>query len=201
MSVYVIIKQHKKVKMKKNVTNLQISGNIMKILSLTIMLAFIAPLMTNAQAGKANFAGNWIFNAEKSNIGQAPAQGQAGGQRGGFSGGNFVAKQETNLLTTERTRTGQDGTPQVTVMKYTLDGKESVNASGRGDSKSVATWSADGKTLTIVTARTINMNGESREVKTTEVWTLTNAKTLSIKTSRPGMGGETTTTTSVYELK
>jgi hypothetical protein len=46
------------------------------------------------------------------------------------------------------------------------------------------------------------MNGESRTMTTTQVWTLTDAKTLTIKNVRPGMnGGEPTTTTQVYELK
>lgn len=178
--------------MKKNVTKLQISGNLMKILSLTIMMAFIAPLMTNAQTGKANFAGTWTFNAEKST--QPPAGGQGGGMRMG--GGNFVATQEANLLTVVRTRTGQDGTATTTTMKYTLDGKESVNTSARGDSKSVAAWSADGKSLTIATTRTTN-NGE---MKTSEVWSLTAPKTLAITTTRQGQNGEVKTT-AVYEIK
>jgi hypothetical protein len=139
-------------KMKKNVTN--ISG-LIKILSLTIMLAFIASLTTNAQGGKANFAGTWTLNAEKSTPAPAPpAGGQGGGQgggRGGFGGGPFVATQEANLLSVSRTRNGQDGTPVTTVTKYTLDGKECVNTMGQNEAKSTATWSADGKSLTIVT--------------------------------------------------
>jgi len=181
--------------MKKNVTNL--SGNLMKILSLTIMLAFIAPLMTNAQSGKANFAGNWTFNAEKSTQPPAGGGGQGGGGgRGGFGGGNFVATQEANLLTVTRTRTGQDGTPTTTVSKYTLDGKESVNTTPRGESKSVATWSADGKSLTIATTASFNGN----EMKSSQVWTLSAPKTLSITTTRNGQNGEMKTT-QVYEIK
>lgn len=164
--------------------------NLLTILSLTIMLAFIAPLMTNAQAGKANFAGTWTFNAEKST--QPPAGGQGG--RGGL--GNFVAKQEANLLTVESTRTGQDGATTTTTEKYTLDGKESVNTNPRGESKSVATWSADGKSLTIVTTRSFNGN----EMKSSAVWTLSAPKTLTIVNTRQGQDGEVKTTR-VYEIK
>lgn len=178
--------------MKKNVSNF--SGNLMKILSLTIMLAFIAPLMTNAQ--KANFAGTWTYSAEKSTPPPA-AGGGGGGGRGGFGAGNFVATQDANLLTVSRTRTGQDGTPTTTVSKYTLDGKESVNTTARGESKSVATWSADGKSLTIVTTRDFNGN----VMKTTEVWTLTAPKALSIVTTRPSQDGGEVKTTAVYEIK
>src|SRR5512140_1541369 len=117
--------------MKKNV--------MLQILSYTVIFAFLClPMASNAQGSKANFAGTWAFNAEKSQMGQS--QGQGGGQRG-FGGGNFVAKQEANLLTVDRTRTGQDGQSTTTTSKYTLDGQVSVNTTGRGESKSTATWS------------------------------------------------------------
>jgi hypothetical protein len=159
---------------------------LLKVLSLTIMLAFIAPAMTNAQAGKVNFAGTWAMNAEKSTL----PQGGGGGQRMG--GGNFTVTQEANLLT--QSRTGQDGTARIT--KYTLDGKESVNTMGNGESKSTAIWSADGKTLTIATKT--NFNGNERT--STAVWSLIDAKTLSIVTTRQGQNGEVKSTM-VYDKK
>jgi hypothetical protein len=162
-------------------------SNLMRLLSLSLMLALIAPAMTNAQAGKANFAGNWVLNAEKST--QPQGGGGGGGQRGG---GSFVATQEANLLT--QTRTGQDGTVRVT--KYTLDGKESVNTTGGGESKSTATWSADGKSLTIVTKS--NFNGTERT--STAVWSLVDAKTLSVLSTRQGQDGEVKTTM-IYDKK
>jgi Tol biopolymer transport system component len=180
----------KKMHMKNNNQNL---SWLKRLLSLTIMLAFIAPVMINAQTGKANFAGSWTFNAEKS----TQPQGGGGGQR---MGGDVVVAQEANLLTVTRTRTGQDGQPQTTVMKYTLDGKESINTSPRGDSKSVATWSADGKTLTVATSRTMDMNGETRTIKSSEAWVLTDAKTLTVTSTRQGQDGEVKTVL-VYNKK
>jgi hypothetical protein len=177
--------------------------NLMAILSIMVILAFAMPVMTNAQAGKANFAGNWVMNAEKSNLGQAPAGGGGGqgGGRGGFGGGPLTIKQDANLLTQVRTRTGQDGTSTTTETKVTLDGKETVNTTQRGDSKLTATWSADGKSLTIVTKQTFNMNGESREMVSTAVWSLTDANTLAIKSTRKNQNGEDVTTTMVYDKK
>jgi len=162
----------------------------MRLLSLTVILALVAPVMTNAQAGKANFAGSWAVNAAKST---QPAGGGGGGRMGG---GDFTATQEANLLSVSRTRTGQDGTATTTVSKYTLDGKESVNTTGRGESKSTATWSADGKSLTIKTTSTFNDNS----MTTTAVWALTDAKTISITTTRQGQNGEVKTT-AVYDKK
>ena len=183
--------------MRKNERNLQI------ILSAMIILTFlIMPVNLNGQAGKVNFSGTWALNAEKSTFGQGPGrpgapggqppQGQ--GQRGGFGGGNFVAKQEANLLTVDRTRGDQTFST-----KYTLDGKESVNATGRGESKSTATWSADGKSLTIVTTRTIERDGQTIQMKTTEVWTLTGTQ-LTIASTSSTPNGERKTTM-VYDKK
>ena len=177
--------------MKKNVT--------LQLLTLTIILAFVMmPFTTNAQGSKTNFAGNWAFNAEKSQMGQS--QGGGGGMRGGFGGGNMVVKQEANLLTVDQTRTGQDGQSMTTTSKYTLDGKESVNSTGRGESKSTAKWSADGKSLTIVTTRTFDRNGETMEMKTSEVWSLTSPTALSVTSTMNTPNGERTTTR-VYDRK
>ncbi|MCX6238951.1 MAG: hypothetical protein NTY07_15540 [Bacteroidia bacterium] len=157
-----------------------------------MMLALITPVITNAQAGKSNFSGTWALNAEKSTLGDG------GGQRMG--GGNFVATQEANLLTVVRTRTNQNGEATTTTSKYTLDGKESINTSLRGESKSVATWSADGKTLSIETTMTFNMNGESRTMKMSESWALTDPKVLSIQSSFTTPDGERKSTR-VYDSK
>lgn len=176
------------------------------LLSAMIMLAFIAmPVTTNAQAGKADFSGNWVLNAEKSQMGMPQGQGQppqgAGqgqGQRmGGFGGGPLTVKQEANLLTQSRTRTGQDGTATTTETKVTLDGKETVNTTQRGESKLTANWSADGKSLTIVTKASFG----DREMVTNAVWSLTDANTLAIKTTRKNQDGQDVTTTMVYDKK
>lgn len=187
--------------MEKNVKRIQIA------LSAMIILAFLAMTFSaNGQAGKANFSGTWALNAEKSNMGQPPQGGgqgqppQAGGQRMGGGGmGNFVARQEANLLTVESTRTNQDGQTTTTTSKYTLDGKESINTTARGESKSTATWSADGKTLTIKTSRTFDMNGESRTMTTTQDWTLVGPN-LQIKQTSATPNGDRTTTM-VYDKK
>lgn len=188
--------------MKKDVKYLQVA------LSAMIILAFLAmPLSLNGQTGKVNFSGTWILNADKSEMGGGPGgpggppQGQPpqGGRMGGF-GGDFTAKQEANLLTVERTMSRPDGESFTTTSKYTLDGKESVNSTGRGESKSTATWSADGKILKIATSRTFDMGGESRTMNSTEEWALTDAKTLSIKTMMSTPGGDRTTKM-VYDKK
>jgi len=167
--------------MKKNVSGL------FQVVSLIVALLLVAPLMTNAQAGKANFSGTWVFNAEKSTLPEGGGFG--GGQR---MGGDMTITQDAGTLT--QARTGQDGTTRET--KYVLDGKENVNTTGRGETKYTATWSADGKSLTLVTKMSFNGN----ERTSTAVWSLKDAKTLSIESTRQGQNGEVKTTM-VYDKK
>jgi hypothetical protein len=151
--------------------------SIARLSSIIILLALLMPAIMNAQSGKAGFAGNWVLNNDKSTQMQGPGGGRMGGP-------NMTVTQEANLLT--RTRSTPDGTTRV--LKYTLDGKESVNSGGRGDSKSTATWSADGKKLNIVTKFTFDGN----ERTSREVWSLIDSKTLSIESTRPGPNGDMT---------
>lgn len=153
---------------------------LFRMLSFAMVLSLFVPAIAMAQTAKVNFSGNWVLNEEKSNLGDNPRMG----------GGNFIASQEANMLSVERTRTNRDGETVTTTMKYTLDGKESINTSPRGDSKSVASWSADGKTLNISTARTFEMNGETINMKTVEVWTLTNAGTITVESTATTPNGE-----------
>jgi Tol biopolymer transport system component len=155
------------------------------LLSLLVTMALLLPSMVHAQSGKANFNGNWSLNESKS---QLPEGG--GGRMMGSS--NFSVNQDANVLT--RTSTGRDGSQRVS--KYNLDGKESVNTTPRGDSKSVATWSPDGKTLNIATTRQTD-NGER---KSSESWTLTNPTTLTIISTFATQDGERKATM-VYDKK
>jgi hypothetical protein len=163
---------------------------LLKMLSLTLMLTLVIPFVSQAQTGKVNFTGSWALNAGKSTMGDNPR----------MAGGDFIANQEGNNLSVERTRTNRDGETMKTTMKYTLDGKECINTSPRGDSKSVATWSADGKTLTISTARTFEMNGETVNMKSVEAWVLTDPKTVTIQSTSSTPNGERKMTM-VYDKK
>jgi hypothetical protein len=172
-----------------------------QVLSVMISLTLILlPFSLSGQGTKPDFAGSWSYSKELSDAGQPQGNRPGGPGRGGFGGGDITVKQESNLLAVERTTSTPDGTTNTVTSKYTLDGKESVNTSRMGDSKSVATWSADGKKLTIKTTRTINRGGESRTVTSTEVWGLTDAKTLTIEMTMPSPQGERKMT-SVYTKK
>ena len=165
-------------------------GTFLLMFSLIMMFVLIKPALSFGQTGKVNFTGNWILNAGKSNMGDNPRMG----------GGDFIATQEGNNLSVERTRTNRDGETVKTTMKYTLDGKESINTSARGESKSFAKWSSDGKSLTIETSRTFEMNGETINMKTTEVWSMNDPKSVTIQSSSTTPNGERKMTL-VYDKK
>ena len=183
---------------------MKINSIRLQALSLIVMAALIIPQTLMAQGSKTNFSGSWTYNAAKSSQPQGQPQGQGqrpGGQdRGGFGGGDFTITQEGNLLTVERTMTGPDGSARTTTSKYTLDGKESINTSRMGDSKSFATWSSDGKKLTIITTMTMSRHGESMTMTAAEGWSLTDGKTLQIETTMSAPNGERKQT-SVYNKK
>lgn len=175
--------------MKRNQKNISVTScRFVQLFSFVLLLIFCTPVLTSAQGSKTDFSGTWALNEDKSDMGDS------GGRRMG--GGDFVATQEANLLTVVSTWTNRDGESMTFTRKYNLDGKESVNSFGRGESKSTAKWSADGKTLTIET--TMSFNGNER--KSSEVWTLKDAKTLSVNSTRQGRNGEVKMTL-VYDKK
>ncbi len=79
--------------MERKVKSLQIA------LSAMIILAFLAmPFTTYAQAGKANFAGTWALNAEKSQMGQGQGQPPQGAGQGQGQGQGRVVSVAVLLL-------------------------------------------------------------------------------------------------------
>ena len=180
--------------MTKNVNDFRIDcGFLLRLISLSVFLAFfLFPVEISAQ-GKSNFAGTWALNETKSKLGDA----------GGFRrpAKQLTVKQEGNNLSVDRVRTTRDGEDRTVASKYTLDGKECLNTMSMGDNsrttKSNLTWSADGKVLTI--ASSMDFNGTPW--KSSEIWTLTDAKTLSVLSKTTNRDGDPVETTIVYDKK
>jgi hypothetical protein len=189
------------INMEKQITNFRMTRrNFMQLLSFILVAFFLMSFVENTSAQKPNFSGTWAFNQTKSD--QPPA---GGGNRGG-GGGSLTIKQEANNLNVDRVFTTQDGEQRTMTSKYTLDGKESVNTMGGnrgGSSKSIATWSADNKSLNIATTSTFqSQDGQARESKNSAVWTLTDGgKTLTITTTGTSRDGETRVNKRVYDKK
>jgi hypothetical protein len=188
---YIHLKQPYKFNL-SHMKNLQIKRNyyVWLILAMIISL-FILPERVNAQKAKTNFSGIWAFNESKSNMGEG---------RGFRSARQITVAQDGNNLTVERVRTNQNGESTTTSEKYTLDGKESVNTSGRGPSKAIVKWTADGKSLNFAITRSFERDGQTTEIKSSEVWTLPDAKTLSIQSTTVMQDNERKATI-VYDKK
>jgi hypothetical protein len=124
----------------------------------------VAVLATSASAAdKPNFSGDWTLDAGKSEFGPMP---------GPASMTRKIEHSDPGLTVTQATTGGPQG-DQTMTMKYSTDGKETVNQFMGNDVKAKANW--DGKTLVI--AMTADFGGN--EIKLTNKWTLSDdGKTL-----------------------
>ncbi|HLX43154.1 MAG TPA: hypothetical protein VKR43_06955 [Bryobacteraceae bacterium] len=130
---------------------------IKSVLFLTV-LANVAPA-----ADKPNFSGDWTLDASKSEFGPMPAP---------ASMTRKIDHSDPGLTVTQATTGGPQGDQTVT-MKYSTDGKETVNQLMGNDVKATASW--DGSALVI--AQKADFGGN--EIKLTYKWTLSaDGKTL-----------------------
>ena len=156
------------------------------------MLGSLLLLPSNALAAKkADFSGEWTLNTSQSDLGEGRF----------FFAVKMAVKQEKNTITLERTRTGRNGQERTSSEVLTLDGKENMNKSENRNSTSTATWSDDGKTLTIKTDTEFNRQGETFKMKSTETWTLgEDGKSLKIQSESSSPRGERSVTL-IYDKK
>lgn len=159
------------------------------LMFVSIFLLFF--MQVSAQNGATNFAGNWAINESKSNFGDAPFR---------MAASLLAVKQEGNNLSIDRTVSGPDGQEMKMSGKYTLDGKENDNL-GIMDmkTKSTVTWASDKKSFTIASTTFFNMNGETMEMKSSEIWKLEGDK-LTIGATNSMPDGEMKTSL-VYDKK
>lgn len=147
---------------------------------ISLVLFLVMPITGNSQ-GKASFSGKWTLNESKSNFGD-------GNYRGGASA--MTVQQQGNNLTIERVSQNRNGDEMTRTEKLTLDGKECDNSSDNRTSKSKATWSSDGKSLTINTHMEFERNGDTFSFDTIEVWKMQDARTLVIDYTSQSQRGE-----------
>ena len=166
-------------------------SRVFQVLTVFVICAFLAIPSFSFAGDNVDFTGEWTLNEDKSDFGDSPA----------FAAIKISVKQEGNSITIERTRMGRDGEERTSSETLTMDGKENVNEGERGTSNSVVTWSEDGTTLTIKSAREFNRNGETFEMNSTEVWTLTeDGKILKIQSDMSSSRGERSVSL-VYDKK
>jgi hypothetical protein len=126
-----------------------------------LLVAVLATLATAAD--KPNFSGDWTLDASKSEFGPIPAP---------ASMTRKIDHSDPAVTVTEARTGGPQGDLTAT-MKYSTDGKETVNQFMGNDVKATANW--DGNALVI--AMTADFGGS--QIKLTNKWTLSDdGKTL-----------------------
>lgn len=130
-------------------------------------IAILAGLLISVSVfGQVNFSGTWSLNESKSKISE-----------GGFRmvPHRIIIAQSGNTFTLDRF-SGRDGRKITEI--FTLDGKESRNNIFNTEKNSIATWSVDKKVLTISSNLIIDMNGQKNEIKTIEIYSLSDGNDL-----------------------
>jgi Tol biopolymer transport system component len=113
----------------------------MKNLSSIVCLLIFASFSISSFAQNPDFSGKWKINDTKSELAAEFS----------FAPKSLTIAQESNLMTVERVSDFQ-GQEFISKSAYTLDGKESKNQGFQGrENVSVAQWSDDGQSLSIVT--------------------------------------------------
>lgn len=145
------------------------------ILSLALLL-FVA----GYASAQTNFSGTWVLNESKSTFPDTQFR---------MASPAFVITQDGSTFTIERTFRTRDGEERKMSEKYTLDGKESLNPFMNTQKKSTAAWSADKMVLTVNSVMVFEFNGESNEVKQTDIYKL-NGNVLNLDTKSTSQMGE-----------
>ncbi|HVG42208.1 MAG TPA: hypothetical protein VM888_11410 [Chitinophagaceae bacterium] len=136
--------------------------------SSTLFLSAIAFAAISSAAtilyAAANFSGEWKLNEQKSELGQF------GGR---MAARKMVITGQAENLSIQRSSTSQDGQEVNTSEKLTFDGKPSESTVfGNSKKSSSSKWSDDGQTLNVASTIILDRNGETIEIKVTEVWKL-----------------------------
>lgn len=158
-----------------------------------LLLAGFAILFSAATIKRnADFSGEWKFNESKSKLGE----------------GRFrmapqtlkVTQDAATSVSIERNSTTPNGDNVSSTEKLTFDGKEAESTVfGNSKKKSTASWSSDGNAMTIQSTIFFERDGNTFEIKVTEVWKLTDGgKTLTIDYTSVSQRG-TNNQTFVYD--
>ena len=157
-------------------------------LSLILVAASAAIVIRNA-----DFKGEWAFNEQKSKLAEG---------RGRMAAQKMKVSQDGDALVIDRTSNTPNGETVSYTDKLTFDGKTSESTVfGNSKKKSTAAWSSNGEEMTINSTINFERDGNTFEVKITEVWKLLDGgKTLSIDYTSVSQRG-TNNQTLVYDKK
>jgi hypothetical protein len=116
-------------------------------------------------AGKTvDFTATWVLDESKLENTEGPS----------MAAQKLVIKQEANALAVDRFMSNPMMGDITMTEKMTLDGIKTESDTDFGHRTTIATWSEDGKVLTINSTILMNWDGNEMEMKIKEVWSLEN---------------------------
>jgi hypothetical protein len=151
-----------------------------RVFSLLLAPAFLFAF--TSKIDKANYSGEWKLNASKSELGQFEQ----------FAVRSIKAEQKDESIAITRIQPSFNGDDMTSTETLTFDGKE-VESTIFENSKRKATakWADDGKSLTISYTLLLDFNGQSMEIKGTDLWTVSDdGKTLTVLTKSTSAQGD-----------
>jgi hypothetical protein len=155
------------------------------VFAVALTAALAVPALVEAQ--KADLSGTWMFDESKSDAPAGPGGGgggRGGGRMGGGTPSKLVIKQTGSELTVERTL--PSGTETAV---YKLDGSESTNKTGMGESKMKASW--DGANLVLTGKQAVSTPQGDFEIDSKDVYSVSGT-VLTVTTTRTTPRGENT---------
>lgn len=132
-----------------------------KQIAITAVMCLLAVCLF--AGGAVNFSGTWILDESK--LPQA-------GDMPRMDARKIVVHQEANLFSSDRYLSNPMMGDFTVTVKVTMDGKECTASEEFGTRISTAAWSADSTVLTVRSTLKMSWEGEEREMKSTEVWSL-----------------------------
>jgi hypothetical protein len=143
---------------------------------------------------RVDFSGEWKLNESKGDLGRQFPLCIFGNDR--MRSKTMKITTHEGFLTVDAASSSHDGELVTIHDKLTFDGKESkATFVGTPRERSAASWSDNGQTMTVKSVRSFDTNGETADVKVTEVWKLINGgKSISIQVKSSSTSGENTMT-------
>jgi hypothetical protein len=146
-------------------------------------LSILILLGTTVMAQKPNYAGKWVLNEGKSQLGEGQFR---------MSASKLNITQDEKTLSLDRIMNSPDGQEMTTSEKYTLDGKECSNTGFMEMvKKSTVTFSADNKVMTITSLTVFEREGNKMEINAVEIFKISeDGKTITIDSTSKSQRGE-----------
>jgi hypothetical protein len=156
-------------------------------LPIVILAAAFVTLCSAKAFEHANFTGDWKLDESKSDLGQF------GGR---MASRTIKITNYADSVTFDITSKNMQGDDVKRTERLTFDGKESsIVLSPNASKKSTAKWSDDGKSLNVNSVVSFTRDGQTTEIKVTEVWTLSaDGSTLNVQSNSSSSFGESSMT-------